>query len=743
MELSSGQTLSHYRLIDPIGRGGMGVVWKAGDTILKRTVAIKLLPADLSLDDARRAMFVREARMAAALCHAHIVQIHELGQSDDVDFIAMEYVDGQALNRVLQNRRLTPEKIAAWGLQVAEGLACAHRKGLVHRDLKPANILVSSEGTVKIADFGLATLAGPADSAVALLSSTPTVAPMGAAQTAIAGTLPYMSPEQVRGRQVDRRSDIFSLGIVLYEMVSGQRPFRGTGVSETAEEILKSEPIPLRELVPQVPVDLHRIVDKALARNPADRYQTADDLAVDLRRLIRDLDSGNAPSFEDLSRAIAPGRPRRWLWALPVAVAAVGIFAAFWLQAQRGGPRIVGEGRRSLVVSPLEVRGQVEGAGHVGWAFAEAVSINLATVQGLRVLPVPAAGHLQVGTPGAAKACREEGIDLLACGSVDREERSSVITFSLIDTAQNRIVWGVQERVAAGELDRAAAEVSKRLVATLGFSSPKRYEYFRNVSGSEAMATWPDLPATLAALRRHDVAEGLERTQRLLDTFPSEYDAHVMRLTALVDAGNADVSQQNRAALEAEIADLRRIDPESPLCDLFTAMMLRGDSPHELLAMTGQLLRRSDLTPALRAHVLRERAMGFAAVDSIQAARGSLKEALQLDPANAWNYVYDARLLWRTGDCERTIGRYQEAIALDPFMWGYHSSLGNALVCQERHDEAAQAFARACELGERQFDCAMLARELFVTGSEAGARAAAAVAAECEETRTGAWALAG
>jgi len=315
--IERGQMLSHYRLIEKVGEGGMGVVWRAEDTVLSRTVAIKVLPVDLALDEERRRMFFDEARRAASVSHAHIVQVYELGREGDLDFIVMEYVEGQPLNKLLHGRPLPPDKVADIGLQVAEGLARAHRKGLMHRDLKPANILVTPEGEVKLVDFGLATLFYQGETTA---TSTRTLTEVGSGEMRqeIAGTLPYMSPEQMRGEKLDARSDIFSFGTVLYEMTTGQRPFVGAKPADVAQEIQRSQPTPVHELVPSVPLDLDRAIEKALANRPTDRYQVIDDLAVDLRRLRRDLESGSSPSYGDLQRSAKgstggccwPGPPR-------------------------------------------------------------------------------------------------------------------------------------------------------------------------------------------------------------------------------------------------------------------------------------------------------------------------------------------------------------------------------------------------------------------------------------------------
>jgi tetratricopeptide (TPR) repeat protein len=732
--------LSRYKLVEKIGQGGMGVVWKAEDTSLRRTVAIKVLPPELVLDDERRTMFLKEARLAASLCDAHVVQVHELGREGDIDYIVMEYVAGEPLNRILGRGPLPTEKVAAWGLHIAEGLSRAHRRGLVHRDLKPANILVTSDGEAKIADFGLATLAVGASATTMFLSHALPDDSEGA--SAIVGTLPYMSPEQVRGEKPDRRSDIFSLGIVLYEMVAGRRPFHGLTSRDVAIGILENRAIRLRELVPKVPADLDRIVEKALAPDPKDRYQAVDDLAADLRRLVQDLDSGTARSFGDLRRAIARKRRRIWLPAIASGLLVVAIAAAIrW-----GGPaRHAGAGSvspRSIIVSPLEVRGQTDGAAYVGRAVAEAMALNLAAAKALRVLPVPATGPLEPGSAQLAQMCEKEKIDLVLCGSLDRTGETSTLTVTLVDAAENRILWGMQERLGVGGISRIAAGAAKRVAEQLGVAFSKRYEYFRYVSGSERMAGWPDLPATIGALRRHDIPVALALTDRLLQAFPDEYEAHVMRVTALNDAWGVDNSAGPIADLWAGLAALGRVDSGSPMMNLFAAMLVRDQNAPHSLELTRPLLLRDDLEPALRAHVLREQARTLAAMDSVQAGLDCMQEALSLDPANSWNYRYLSDLLYRLDRYEETVARLQEAIALDPFMWGNYYKLAQVLEFMGRREEAVAAWAKACELGHTQFLCAMHARLLHLAGRPGEAHAAAEVAAKEPDTPDGAFALA-
>jgi Tol biopolymer transport system component/tRNA A-37 threonylcarbamoyl transferase component Bud32 len=309
--------LSHYLLIEKIGEGGMGVVWKAEDQVLRRAVAIKVLPAETVTDERRRRMFLREARLASAVNHPHIVQVYEFAREGELDFIVTELIEGQPLSQTLRDRPLPSERVVEYGEQIASAVAHAHRKGLLHRDLKPGNILLTAEGVVKVVDFGLAML-------FERLEAASDVTDTAVTEGKIVGTLPYMSPEQLRGERLDARSDVFSFGVVLYEMTTGVRPFRG---------IERKRPRPVHTLVADVPFDLDRIVHKALAGPPSERYQTMEDLAVDLKRLSRELASGSSPSYENLTRPKPVAR--KWAVVTVVGILACAlVVAALWLRPE-------------------------------------------------------------------------------------------------------------------------------------------------------------------------------------------------------------------------------------------------------------------------------------------------------------------------------------------------------------------------------------------------------------------------
>jgi Tol biopolymer transport system component len=320
MALAPGSKLGPYEIVAPLGAGGMGEVYRAKDTRLERTVAIKVLPADKVADPERKQRFIQEAQAASALTHPNIVTLHDIATADGTNYLVMEYVPGKSLDKMISQKGLSLAQALGYATQIASALAAAHAVGIVHRDIKPANVIVTADSQVKLLDFGLAKLVEHA------------VCPQGETQTKtvltevglVMGTVAYMSPEQASAKTLDHRTDIFSLGVVLYEMIAGRRPFQRKTPAETMSATINDPVPPLAEQPPE----LEEILAKALAKNPKDRYQHAGDLGLDLRRLRNAWQAKSLPSMRHTSAAMPK---RRWLWLAATIVLILAVPAAWWL----------------------------------------------------------------------------------------------------------------------------------------------------------------------------------------------------------------------------------------------------------------------------------------------------------------------------------------------------------------------------------------------------------------------------
>jgi predicted Ser/Thr protein kinase len=345
----TGRTFKHYEVEEELGRGGMGVVYRAKDTKLGRQVALKVLPPDLTGDEDRKKRFLQEARAASAVNHPAIAQIYDVDDGPDGIFMAMELVEGKTVKSLIQARELDLLGAVEIAIQVAGGLQKAHEAGIVHRDIKPENLIVTPDGHAKILDFGLAKLLElPKDGAQTPdgISHMETLAKTQAGF--VLGTLRYMSPEQARGQAVDSRSDIFSLGIVLYEMVTGSLPFSGASPLDTLHAIAFEETRPITALRPNLPPSLQRVVSRCLRKRAADRYADAKELAADLKTVQREVESGissKAPfaaRLQERWRSLQERTIGEWLLPALIVVAVVAVLLAFYFRSGGGiGPGLV------------------------------------------------------------------------------------------------------------------------------------------------------------------------------------------------------------------------------------------------------------------------------------------------------------------------------------------------------------------------------------------------------------------
>lgn len=422
MPLSTGTKLGPYKILAPIGAGGMGEVYRAHDSRLNRDVAIKVLPEHLAKDPDALARFRREAMAVAALAHPNILVLYDVGSEQDVQYAVMELLEGETLRERLSRGPLAWRKVAGFGSAIAEGLAAAHSKAIVHQDVKPANIFLTSDGRVKILDFGLAQMRkAPSES-----EDTATVTEAG---PAVMGTIGYMSPEQVRGDKAEAASDIFSLGCVLYEMVTGRRAFAGKSATDTMASILRDEPPAATDSGQSSSADLDRVIERCLAKNPAQRFHSAHDLAFALRSLSSS--AGEQPPIA------APRRPG--LGRVAAAVALVLILAAvgFYFWRNRPSRRI-----DSLAVLPFVNMSGSADTDYLSDGITESLIDNLSELPDLKVMSHSAVFRYKGKEIDPRAVGRELGVRAVLTGQVTQHGSDLSVRTELVNVDDNAALWG-------------------------------------------------------------------------------------------------------------------------------------------------------------------------------------------------------------------------------------------------------------------------------------------------------------
>jgi len=507
----AGQTVGHYTLLERIGAGGMGEVFRARDEKLKRVVAIKFLSREAVADPSRRERFWNEARAASALNHPGIVTIHEIGESqpDGRAYIVMEYVEGQSLRQALASGPPAFDRALDIACQVAETLALAHEKGIVHRDLKPDNIMLSTAGYAKLLDFGLAKLKQPESGLEESLATRGTLTEPGA----VMGTVAYMSPEQLQAKTADNRSDIFSFGLVLFEVFTGRRPFADRSGVDLMHAILHDELPPLQSLQPNLPAELARIVETATSKSPDERYQSTRDLALELKRLKRETESGKLESRQ----ARMPAPQKRWPRAL-LLVGAPGVLvlslALLWKAGVFHGvaPRPPGA-KKALAVVQLENLTQDRSLDWLDRGVAELLTTNLAQAQALDVISTERVqslisrrvkGEAKLPSGQAAEVARDARADLFLSGALLKVGPRLRLDLRVQETATGRVLFS--EKVEGNDAQAVFAMVDQATAGILAKLTPGEATARPNVAAS--------MTANVEALRAYE--EGKRYFDRLL-----------------------------------------------------------------------------------------------------------------------------------------------------------------------------------------------------------------------------------
>ncbi len=709
-----GQNLGHYRILSLLGKGGMGEVYRARDTKLDRTVALKLLPAELAANQERMRRFVREAKAASALNHPHVATIYEIGEGDGISFIAMEYIEGQTLAAEINGRPLDAAKIIEIGIQVADALDEAHSKGITHRDIKPANLMLTPRGQVKVLDFGLAKVAHSAGLDEMSQLSTLTETTPGV----VMGTVAYMSPEQALGHEVDQRTDIFSVGAVIYEMATGQQPFRGATASETIDRILHAQPEAIAHFNDQAPAELERIVGKCLEKEREARYQTAAEVRDDLTRLRGLENTERTTLLRSLGQMMTAGRRaiqmqsswrRLALAGIALVILLLGMVMSVYLLSGRekvneAPASGLGPATDSLAVLPF-VNGSADAnMEYLSDGITEGIINSLSQLPQLRVMARSTVFNYKGKQVDPRKVGQELHVRAVLTGRVLQRDGDLLIGAELVNVADGSQLWGEQSSWKQADVIRMPTEIAQRISEKLHFRLTeegrkrllKRYTentaaYHLYLKGRYYLEKWTE----------EDFKRGLDCFKQALDLDPN----YSLAYAGLSDAYHwlSTVYLPPKEAMpKSRAAAMKALELDETLAEAHTALATVAiaydwDWKEAERAYKQAIKFNPGYAPAHHGYGIYLVLVGRPAEAQVE-----LKRAQEFDPLSTsiavtavWPFYFappPAR------QYDRAIEELRRIIALDSGFFPAHVLLGHVYTQKGMHGEAIEEFTKAAQL---------------------------------------------
>jgi serine/threonine-protein kinase len=685
--LAAGTLLSHYRIVSKIGAGGMGEVYLAEDLTLDRQVALKILPPEFAEDKDRMNRFVREAKSASALNHPNIITIHEIGQTDGSHFIATEYIHGETLHTRLQHDRLDLKNALEVAIQITSALDAAHRAGIIHRDIKPENVIIRPDGLVKILDFGIAKLSEP--SAVKSQSAEEVATALkseGTSPGVIIGTSHYMSPEQARGKPVDARSDIFSFGIVFYELLTGKRPFDGENAMDVMGAVLHKEPVPVSQLVP-LPQEVERIVNKTLRKDREQRYQTARDLLIDLRDANRELEFKDKIERTAAHQVPAPTAVTASDTKLPTSSAefithevkkhkygvvlgslifltllVVGIWFFFLRPVSNTGTI------DSIAVLPFQNKSSDADTEYLSDGLAESLIYRLSQLPNLKVSPTSSVMRYKGKDTDISQIAKELEVDAVMSGRVSQRGDDLTISVELVDARTKKILWAEQYDRKMSDLLATQREIATTIAQKLELK----------LSGSDA---------TGITKRYTDSNDAYQLYLRGRHSFGKRTKDGMLR--AIEYFRQAIKLDPKFALAYARIAETYGSMPAYPYL-----------SPKEAFPQARSAAQQAlELDPALpEAHTFLAYCLVIYDWNWAEAER-SYKRAIELDPNNsAAHFRYGQIYLAPMGRLDEAIAEIKRGLEFEPLDINMGATLAWAYMVAKQNDKALEQAKKTYDL---------------------------------------------